>query len=155
MAPHVPSPTASFFSQLDVSPPASPRQVSAESIEPLLREIRDGQDRQNALLEELVQILGTAQRQRAGELAAWKKAHPQLSADCRRAADALGPVQAEYLRRLTAEVRENAADLAEGDFLTNEFIDRFAPRLVQMHGLLQILSHLGGNGQQVQATESA
>jgi hypothetical protein len=148
MAPHSPSPTAPFFSQVDVTPAAPPREGQPDSLEPILRQIRDAQDRQNELLEELLQIVGNSHRQRANELTQWKKANPKLSADCRRAADALGRVQAEYLGRLTAEVRENAEELADGEFVMNEFIDRFAPRLVQLHGLLQILSHLGGNGSQ-------
>jgi hypothetical protein len=139
--------TASFFNQLDVSPaePATTDHSQAGMIA-LLREIRDGQDRQNELLQELVQLLSTPQRQRTHELHQWKKAHPQLAAECRKAADALGRVQAEYLHRVTTEAREGAEAMAEGEFVMNEFIDRFAPRLAHLHNLLQVLSHLGGNG---------
>jgi hypothetical protein len=151
--PHSPASPSSFYEQLEVSPgdaavaDDSPAALaSLESIAAMLREIRDGQGRQNELLQELVQLLSTAQRQRAHELHQWKKAHPHLSAECRRAADALGRVQAEYLRRVTIEAREGAEAMAEGEFLMNEFIDRFAPRLAQLHSLLQVLSHLGGNG---------
>jgi hypothetical protein len=143
--PH-PHATTSFFDQLD-EPPAAAKNGdhSPPGVIPLLREIRDGQDRQNELLQELLQMVGTSQRQRAQELQQWKKAHPQLAAECRRAADALGRVQAEYLRRVTAEARESAEAMAEGEFVMNEFIDRFGSRLAQLHSLLQVLSHLGGS----------
>jgi hypothetical protein len=146
VTPHTQSAPTSFFNQLDV-PPAAPHAAdySQASVVTLLREIRDGQERQNELLQELVQTLGTSQRQRANELHQWKKAHPHLAAECRRAADALGRVQAEYLRRVTAEARESAEEMADGEFVMNEFIDRFGPRLAHLHSLLQVLSHLGGN----------
>jgi len=53
---------------------------------------------------------------------------------------------------VTAEIRDSAEMLADGEFLMNEFIDRFGPRLAHMHGLLQILSQLGGSP--AQASES-
>jgi len=144
--PRVHPASSSFFNQLDVSPDASPAaDYESPGVVSLLREIRDGQDRQNELLQELVQLLSNSQRQRANELHQWKKAHPQLAAECRRAADALGRVQAEYLRRVTAEARENAEEMADGEFLMNEFLDRFGPRLAHLHSLLQVLSHLGGH----------
>ena len=46
---------------------------------------------------------------------------------------------------MTAEARESAEAMAEGEFVLNEFIDRFGPRLAQLHSLLQVLSHLGGS----------
>ncbi len=146
MTPHTKSPPASFFNQFDVSPAAAhAADYSQAGVVSLLRDIRSGQERQNELLQELVEMLGTSQRQRASELHQWKKAHPHLAAECRRAADALGRVQAEYLRRVTAEARESAEEMADGEFLMNEFIDRFAPRLAHLHSLLQVLSHLGGS----------
>ena len=137
--------TSSFFSQLDVSPGTAPRRRGDE-IETMLRDIRDAQDRQNELLEELIHLLATTHRQRTNELDRWRKAHPQLASDCRETVNILGKVQAEYLHRLTAEVRESADELADGEFLTNELIDRFGPRLAHLHSLLQVLSHLSGNG---------
>ena len=46
---------------------------------PELRELLAGQDRQNELLEELVNQLGAAQKQRANELGQWKQANPHLA----------------------------------------------------------------------------
>ena len=142
--PH-PHAAAAFFDQFAGHADAAEHGNSPSDAMSLLREIRDGQDRQNELLQELLQMVGTAQRQRAQELQQWKKAHPHLAAECRRAADALGRVQAEYLRRVPAEARESADAMAEGEFVMNEFIDRFGSRLAQLHSLLQVLSHLGGS----------
>ena len=109
----------------------------------LLRELLAAQDRQNELLEEVVSQLGATQRQRANELGQWKQANPELARRCKRAAEALNRVQNEFLQRLTDEVTDNEECLADGDFMLDEFMDRFGPRLAQLNGVLQVLSQLG------------
>ncbi|NUQ65514.1 MAG: hypothetical protein HUU20_23850 [Pirellulales bacterium] len=108
----------------------------------LLREMLAAQDRQNELLEELVNQLSATQRQRANELGQWKQANPHLAKSCRKAAEALSKVQTEYLANLTEEINENYEGLIDGEFLLNEFVDRFGPRLAHLNGLLQVLSQL-------------
>jgi len=108
----------------------------------LLRDLLTAQDRQNELLEELLSQVGSAQRQRQHELGQWKQANPRLARSCRVAADALGRVQAEFLGNLTREVAENAEDMLDGEFVLNEFIDRYGPRLAHLNGVLQVLSQL-------------
>jgi hypothetical protein len=135
-----------LFSQIDVSPAAYPvapgvRQHEVEQTR-LLREILAAQDRQNELLEELVGQLGAAQKQRANELGQWKQANPRLARNCRMAAEALGKGQAEFLESLTAEVSANYDNLLDGEFMLNEFVDRFGPRMAHLNGLLQVLSQL-------------
>jgi hypothetical protein len=136
-----------LFSQIDVSeaaahtPLPSSRGYDAEQTR-LLREILVAQDRQNELLEELVGQLGAAQKQRANELGQWKQANPHLARNCRTAAEALGKVQAEFLESLTAEVNANYEHLLDGEFMLNEFVDRFGPRMAHLNGLLQVLSQL-------------
>ena len=134
-----------MFSQIDVSPAAYPSAPAgrhdAEQIR-LLREIVSAQDRQNELLEELVNQLGAAQRQRNSELVQWKQANPHLARNCRVAAEALGKVQTEFLESLTAEVHANYEHLLDGEFMLNEFVDRFGPRMAHLNGLLQVLSQL-------------
>ncbi len=134
-----------LFSQIDVSqaayPPALAGRQEAEQIR-LLREIVSAQDRQNELLEELVGQLGAAQRQRTTELGQWKQANPHLARNCRTAAEALGKVQTEFLESLTAEVNANYEHLLDGEFMLNEFVDRFGPRMAHLNGLLQVLSQL-------------
>jgi hypothetical protein len=138
----------SLFSQIDVTPPAYPPAPSSpqgELVEQtrLLREILAAQDRQNELMEELVGQLSSAGRQRSNELGQWKQANPQLARHCRTAAEALGKVQTEFIESLTQEVNVNYETLADGDFMLNEFIDRFGPRMAHLNGLLQVLSLLG------------
>jgi hypothetical protein len=134
-----------LFSQIDVAqtayPPVPGSRQEAEHTR-LLREIVAGQDRQNELLEELVNQLGAAQKQRASELGQWKQANPHLARNCRVAAEALGKVQAEFLESLTAEVNANYENLLDGEFMLNEFVDRFGPRMAHLNGLLQVLSQL-------------
>lgn len=134
-------------SQIDVvpsaysAPPAASGDQQAEQAR-LLRELLAGQDRQNELLEELVNQLGAAQRQRANELGQWKQANPYLARRCRAAAEALGKVQAEFLDSLTSAVDDNFDTLIDGEFMLNEFVDRFGPRMTHLNGLLQVLSQL-------------
>ncbi|MCX7427000.1 MAG: hypothetical protein NTW96_15415 [Planctomycetia bacterium] len=108
----------------------------------LLREILAAQDRQNELLEELVAQVGAVQRQRMAELGQWKQANPHLARNCREAAEALSKVQTEFLDTLTREISENYDVLLDGDFMLNEFVDRFGPRLAHLNGVLQVLSQL-------------
>jgi hypothetical protein len=137
-------PTPPLFSQLDVSSATrsqallSPREEQTE----LLREILASQDRTNELLEELTSTLAANQKQRANELNHWRNAHPALASACREAAEALTRVQIEYLDRMTEEINDTSADMVEGDFMLNEFIDRYGPRLAHLNGVIQVLAQL-------------
>ncbi len=142
-------PRAPLYSQIDVTQgpymsqhhASMTRDTDSEQVQ-LLREILASQDRQNELLEELVTHLSGTQKQRASELGQWKQANPHLARSCRAAAEALGKVQTEFLESLTHEITENYDVLLEGEFMLNEFVDRFGPRLAHLNGLLQVLSQL-------------
>ena len=145
-----PSSKPPLFSQIDVANSGFPSQPPASGISgseaaSVLRDILAAQDRQNELLEELVGQLSAQQRQRAAEIGQWKQANPDLARNCRIAAEALSKVQTEYLVGLTEEINENFETLRDGEFMLNEFIDRFGPRLAHLNGLLQVLSQLSTN----------
>lgn len=112
----------------------------------LLQQVVVNQQRQTELLEELNRHLTAAQRQKANELNQWKQANPQLARDCRIAAEALSNVQTEFLRSLTEEVQDNSEELVESEFVLNEFVDRFGPRMAHLNGVMQILSQLSSAG---------
>jgi hypothetical protein len=112
----------------------------------LLRQLVAGQQRQNELLAELAQATAGMHKQRAAEIQQWKDANPKLSRACRRAAEALSRVQTEFLESVTEEVIDNEDHLVEGDFMLNEFVDRFGPRMAHLNGVLQVLAQLGDNG---------
>ena len=140
-----------MFSQIDVSHasaghprPGHKLRSSSDSEEntQLLRDILAAQDRQNELLEELVTQIGASQKQRATELGEWKQANPQLARSCRHAAESLSKVQTEFLTSLTEEIRDNFDVLYDGEFMLNEFVDRFGPRLAHLNGVLQVLTQL-------------
>jgi hypothetical protein len=135
-----------LYSQIDVSPtgypPAAPSGRQDVEQTRLLRELLAAQDRQNELLEEMIGQFSAAQKQRANELGQWKQANPHLARSCRMAAEALGKVQTEFLESLTAEVSANYENFLDGEFMLNEFVDRFGPRMAHLNGLLQVLSQL-------------
>jgi hypothetical protein len=135
-----------LYSQIDVAQATygpAPGPVRPEAAQThLLQQLLAGQDRQNELLEELVNLLGAAQKQRASELGQWKQANPHLARSCRMAAESLGRIQTEFLDGLTQEIHENAETLMDGEFMLNEFVDRFGPRMAHLNGLLQVLSQL-------------
>lgn len=135
-----------LFTQVEVT---AGRHAAGPEHEPtqLLKDIIAGQDRQNELLEELISVLSQAQRQRSTELTQWKQAHPQLARDCRAAADVLGRVQNDFLRKITDEISDSGDALNDSDFLLSEFVDRYGPRLAHLHGVLQILSQLGATNE--------
>jgi len=136
-----------FYSQLEVTAGESVSQPQASDAgedenAALLRDLLQGQDRTNELLEELVSAMAAAQRQRATELQQWRKANPELARACRRSAEALSRVQIEFLNRMTDEISDTAEELMEGDFMLSEFVDRFGPRLAHLNGVIQVLAQL-------------
>lgn len=124
------------------STPTGGGQNADAAIIALLRQVVVGQNKANQLLEELVQQQNVAQRQRATELGQWKDANPDLARCCRSAAETLSRVQTEFLKSLTDEVVDNEEALMDGEFMFNEFVDRFGPRLAHLNGVLQVLSQL-------------
>ncbi|MGD0898537.1 MAG: hypothetical protein ABR915_11920 [Thermoguttaceae bacterium] len=147
-----------LYSQIDVSQPqfhpAVPPRGTEGEMAYLLRQILAGQDRQNEILEELISQISSSQRQRASELGQWKQANPHLARSCRVAAEALGKIQTEFLDSLTREISENCETLMEGDFMLNEFVDRFGPRMAHLNGLLQVLSQLSATPSPASAPNS-
>lgn len=132
-----------LYSQLDVSPAASPRNVASRDDQVnVLRDVLNAQERTNELLEDLVATMATQQKQRASELHNWRNAHPKLAAACREAAEALSRVQTEYLNRMTDDINDQSEDLVDGEFVLNEFIDRYGPRLAHLNGVIQVLAQL-------------
>ena len=136
--------------RIDVSQSASEPQVETTKSQQdttmtlLLEQLVVGQDRQNELLEEIVEQMGASQRQRSSELHNWKEANPLLARRCRAAAEALSQVQTEFLHNMTADVQENYENMLDGEFVMNEFVDRYGPRLAHLNGVLQLLSQLSG-----------
>ncbi len=109
----------------------------------LIRQLIMIQTKQNELLQEVVNQLGAAQRQRNLELARWKKDNPVLSRSCKLAADCLGKIQTEFLASLACEIDDSFENLQDSEYLLNEFFDKYGPRIVHLNTLLQTLSVLG------------
>jgi len=109
----------------------------------LMRQMIANQERQNQMLEQLVQNQLGAQKQRTNELQQWKDANPRLARACRNAAETLAKVQTSFLEGITDEIANNEENLTDGDFVLNEFIDRFGPRMAHLNGVLQVLAQLG------------
>ena len=133
-----------MYSQVDVSAGSNGRSLSVSQAEQseLLREVLAAQDRTNEILEELVGVMATAQKQRAQELHQWRSANPELADCCRDAAESLSRVQIQYLERITEEINDTAEAMEEGEFMLNEFVDRFGPRLAHLNGVIQVLAQL-------------
>lgn len=142
---HDPQQLSPIF-RIDVSSESTgdpPTPVSGDDdVKQLLRRMVKSQEQQTQLLRDLVSQLGAAQRQRASELGQWKAANPELATRCRTAAEALSRVQTEFLENLTEDVDDNFDSLIDGEFMLNEFVDRYGPRLAHLNGVLQVLSQL-------------
>lgn len=133
-----------MFSQVDVTAGSTPQSQAVSQMEQteLLREVLAAQDRTNEILEELVGVMANNQKQRAQELHQWRNANPGLADSCREAAELLSKVQLEYLERITEEINDTADDMIDGEFMLNEFVDRFGPRLAHLNGVIQVLAQL-------------
>jgi len=112
----------------------------------LLQQLLIGQERQNELLEEMVESMNASHRQRSAELGPCKQSNPVLSEKCRKASEVLSDVQTEFLSNLTEEIQHSSESLIDGEFMLNEFVDRFGPRLAHLNGVLQVLSQLSAAG---------
>ncbi len=148
-----PQSASALFTQIDISPSS---QSSSSKSSPtdheqteLLHQILAALDRNNELLEEVLTNSTAAQRQRGEELRNWRNANPQLADSCKRAAESLARVQSEFLHQMTSEIDDNSDAMEDGDFVFNEFVDRFGPRLAHLNGVLQLLSQLGSGSQAV------
>ncbi|MEC7408786.1 MAG: hypothetical protein ACON5D_02595 [Rubripirellula sp.] len=131
--------------RIDVSADAKAGKASQEANPgDLLKQLVEGQRQQNILLEELLHQQVAANKQRATELQQWKNANPELARSCRRAAETLSRVQTEFLDTMTDEIEDSKEYLLEGEYMLNEFVDRFGPRLAHLNGVLQVLAQLGG-----------
>jgi hypothetical protein len=113
-----------------------------ELIVNLLHQMVEGQKKQITLLEEMNNYLGMGHKQRQQELNQWKEANPKLAQNCRYATETLSKVQTQFLESITKDVFENEDSLHDSDFMLNEFVDRFGPRLAHLNGVLQVLSAL-------------
>ena len=138
----------SMFSSIDVTASAGgDAKVPAENqdssmLVALLRRMLAQQDKTNDLLQELIQQGRIQQQARQTELERWKQANPELAKSCRDAVDVLSDVQNEFLQSLTNEVDENEYSLRDSDYMLQEFVDRYGPRLAHLNGVLQVLSQL-------------
>ncbi len=108
----------------------------------LLRQMTLQMKRQNELLTQLINLQTAAQRQRTHELQLWRSAHPELALGCRTLLQKMSEMQADYFTRMVDESSENSEDWEYSEYMFNDFIDRFGPRLMHLNGLLQALSQL-------------
>lgn len=133
--------------RIDVSAEADsePRKGKEQVTIDLLRHLVAGQQQQNRLLEQLIQQQNAVNEQRASELQQWKDANPDLARSCRSAAETLSRVQTQFLDNLTEEIADSDGGLEESEFMLNEFVDRFGPRLAHLNGVLQVLAQLGNS----------
>ena len=138
------NPVSPMF-RIDVSAKSDPSPAASleEMTVTLLRQLVVTQQKQTKLLAELLQQNAAIHKQRAGELQQWKDANPALSRACRRAAETLSEVQTEFLQSITDEIDDSGEHLVEGEYMLNEFIDRFGPRMAHLNGILQVLAQLG------------
>jgi hypothetical protein len=133
--------------RIDVSADSSTPDTSALAsggnlIAVLLSQMLEKQQRANELLEDIGHQLVAAQKQRATELSQWREANPELARNCQLASETLRRVQGEFIRQLTEEIFDSEDALLDGEFMLNEFVDRFGPRLAHLNGVLQVLSQL-------------
>lgn len=145
------TPHQSMFSQIDVTNVVSPttpdgnnfreEERHAEEMS-LLRQMALQMKRQNELLTQMINLQTAAQRQRTHELQMWRSAHPELAQGCRKLLEKMSEMQTDYFTRMVDESGENCEDWGYSEYMFNDFIDRFGPRLMHLNGLLQALSQL-------------
>ena len=140
-----------LFNQIDVTNIVAPTGAMDERYKAeqrhaelmgVLNDIAAQQKRQNELLTQLINLQTAPQRQRVNELQAWRTAHPELAKGCRQLLDRMSSMQNEYFTKMVEESVENSEDWDYSEFMFNDFVDRFGPRLIHLNSLLQALSQL-------------
>ena len=140
-----------IFDPIDVSAENSPADTGQKPVDtndqlaPILLQLLEKMDQQNELLEKLVAQQASQQNQRSGELDQWKEANPELARNCRSAAETLSRAQTEFLEQMTTDVCDSDEALLDSNFMLNEFVDRYGPRLAHLNGVLQVLSQLSSS----------
>jgi hypothetical protein len=144
---------------IDVS--ADPTTVAAsnkidanELIVGLLKQLVDGQQREIKLLEEVAHFVGVHHKQRQQEIAQWKQTNPDLARSCRLATESLVKVQNEFIHKLTEEAVDSHETMIDSEYMLQEFIDRFGPRIAHLGGVLHMVSSLSAQ-KDSPATETA
>jgi len=147
-----------MFSQIDVTSAISPQPIEEDpqtlremrqhqEVLSALRDIANLQKRQNDLLTQLICIQTAAQRQKAADLQNWRNAHPELTQGCRDLLKKMVEMQTDYFTRMVEHSIENDDCWEGSEFMFNEFVDQFGPRLIHLNCLLQSLSQLAGPSQ--------
>lgn len=117
----------------------------------LMRQMVDAQNRQNQMIDQLLQInrqvlqnTQQANAQRQNEMNQWRNSHPELVQSCRSALETLSAVQTDFLEKMTNEVQDSQEELVDSEYMFADFLDRYGPRMAHLNGILQILNHLVG-----------
>ncbi|MFO0013807.1 MAG: hypothetical protein ACK553_13775 [Planctomycetota bacterium] len=152
-----PSPLSPVFSinvSADASSPQTREQRPADLASTLIaltRQLVEVQHRQNQLVEQLLHVnkqvlqnANQANNQRQNEINQWRNAHPELVRSCKSALETLSGVQTDFLQKMADEVEDSREELADSEYMFNDFLDRYGPRMAHLNGVLQVLNHLAG-----------
>lgn len=152
-----PSPLSPVFSinvSADASSPQTREQRPADLASTLIaltRQLVEVQHRQNQLIEQLLHVnkqvlqnANQANNQRQNEINQWRNAHPELVRSCKSALETLSGVQTDFLQKMADEVEDSREELADSEYMFNDFLDRYGPRMAHLNGVLQVLNHLAG-----------
>jgi hypothetical protein len=137
------SPIFSIDVSADQHAVAASNKIDAnELIVGLLKQLVDGQQREIKLLEEVAHFVGIHHKQRQQEIHQWKQTNPDLARSCRLATESLVKVQNEFIHKLTEEAVDSHETMIDSEYMLQEFIDRFGPRIAHLGGVLHMVSSL-------------
>jgi hypothetical protein len=137
------SPVFSIDVCTDASTAAASNKIDAnELIVNLLKQLVEGQQQELKLLQEIAHWTGLGHKQRQHEIHQWKETNPDLARSCRIASEALVKVQNDYLHKLTEEAADGYETMMDSEYMLQEFIDRFGPRMAHLGGVLHMVSSL-------------
>ncbi|MDR3234537.1 MAG: hypothetical protein LBT46_12910 [Planctomycetaceae bacterium] len=109
----------------------------------LIQELVSVQDRQAAMMEQLVALMAAGHRQRIVELGLWKLSNPELALYCKKAAKKLERVHNDLLSTITDQVDSNSDSFFESEYGLTDFLDKYGSKLMQLDMMLHILRQLG------------
>lgn len=148
-----PVPPSRTAIQVDVSAgsPLPPSASSADQVQiellKQLQQLNSLAKEQLELTRQMVVLNQNVQQQRQQAVKKWRKENPYLTKQCAQAVKIFEGVHKAFLSELAEHIMDNGEDLVDAEFVLNEFVDRFGPRLIHVNSVMNLLQNLGGEEQ--------
>jgi hypothetical protein len=141
------------------TPPPVPRPVTPETVPDLLQQMLELQrDQFNQMVELQKEQLNHARATAQDNLARWRnmltrwgETYPEFAEHCKKAYPLMERCYVQLLANMVEEITQQGDDALDGEFVVQEFLDRYGMKVGQLSHLLGIVGPLSEAAQQNEA----